>query len=93
MRLPDKGETLLFPVLENAALIRELHVYGIHTSIGEKSKNSQHKGFGTKLIAQAERVAKHAGYSKVAIIAGVGVREYYRKFGYENIDGYMVKNV
>jgi elongator complex protein 3 len=45
------------------------------------------------LIAEAERIAKESGYAKVAIIAGVGVREYYKKLGYENIEGYMVKNV
>lgn len=93
LRLPNKDEEFLFPVLQNAALVRELHVYGLHTPIGEKSKNSQHKGFGKQLITQAEQIAKTAGYKKVAIIAGVGVREYYRKLGYKNIEGYMVKEV
>jgi elongator complex protein 3 len=93
LRLPNSDEPMLFSVLQNAALVRELHVYGLHTAIGDTAKNSQHKGFGKKLIAEAERIAKEAGYAKVAIIAGVGVREYYKKLGYENIEGYMVKSL
>jgi elongator complex protein 3 len=93
LRLPNTDETFLFETLKNAALVRELHVYGLHTPIGDASKNSQHKGFGKKLITEAERIAKQQGYATVAIIAGVGVREYYRKLGYENVEGYMVKEL
>lgn len=93
LRLPHKDEPLLFDVLRDAALVRELHVYGLHTPVGDASKNSQHKGFGKQLLAEAERIAAQAGYKKLAIIAGVGVREYYRKVGYKNIEGYMVKSL
>ena len=34
------------------------------------------------MIARAEEIAKLNGYTKIAVIAGVGVREYYRKLGY-----------
>lgn len=43
---------------------------------------SQHKGFGKKLLAKAEQIALSKGYKKIAVIAGVGVREYYRANGY-----------
>jgi len=31
------------------------------------------------------------GYKKIAIISGTGVREYYKKLGYNLIDTYMIK--
>ena len=69
--------------LYGCALIRELHVYGQHTNLGHKHKGlTQHKGLGTKLLMKAERIAKDAHYETIAVISGVGVREYYRKKGY-----------
>jgi ELP3 family radical SAM enzyme/protein acetyltransferase len=43
---------------------------------------SQHKGYGKKLLQKAEEIAFNNGYKKIAVIAGVGVRNYYRKQGY-----------
>ena len=79
----------LFPELsDRVALIRELHVYGqlVATKSGNSDtllKNSQHFGFGARLIAESESIAYEAGYRSMAIIAGVGTKNYYRKFGYE----------
>jgi len=67
--------------LDENATVRELHTFGEEIGIA-KSGNSQHRGFGKKLIAEAERVAKKSGFEKLRIISGVGVREYYRKLGY-----------
>lgn len=79
--------------LEGSAIIREVHTYGIHTHIGAKSENSQHLGFGRKLILEAERIAKEEyGIEKMAVIAGTGVRKYYEKFGYTLEGTYMVKS-
>jgi elongator complex protein 3 len=92
LRLPDDhGAQALLPVLKGAALIRELHTYGRHTKIGGEGKQSQHVGFGRRLLAEAERIAKEAGYTNMAIISGIGVREYYRKLGYHLEGTYMVK--
>lgn len=79
--------------IEGAALIREVHVYGRQISVGKKGSKKQHVGWGTKLMADAERLAQQAGYAKVAVIAGIGTREYYRKFGYELEGTYMVKSL
>jgi elongator complex protein 3 len=73
------------------ALIRELHVYGTVKKINEEGSQSQHIGFGKRLMAEAERVAKEKGYKKVAVIAGVGVRKYYEKIGYKLENTYMIK--
>ena len=84
----------LFAVLKDSAIIRELHVYGKAMEIGESSiKATQHKGLGEELLSLAEETAKKEGVHKMAIISGVGVRNYYRKFGYKLEETYMVRTV
>lgn len=80
-------------VLQDAALVRELHTYGTMKKIGQEGSQSQHVGFGRRLLIEAERIAKEAGYKKVAVIAGVGVREYYKARGYRLDRTYMVKDL
>ncbi len=92
LRLPDNhGNDAIIPFLHGAALIRELHTYGRHTRIGGDGKQGQHVGFGRRLLAEAERIAIEKGYTKLAVISGIGVREYYRKLGYQLEGTYMVK--
>jgi len=80
--------------LVNAGLIRELHVYSTLTDVGNNLDLSmQHKGYGKRLIAVAEEIAVKNGFTRMAIIAGTGVRNYYRKLGYELEDTYMCKNL
>jgi elongator complex protein 3 len=94
LRLPDNGGAdAILPVLKGAALIRELHTYGRHMKVGGDGSQSQHVGFGRRLLAEAERIAKEAGYEKMAIISGIGVREYYRKLGYALEGTYMLKKL
>lgn len=83
---------LIHDTLLGCALIREVHTYGQQAEIGEKGE-TQHKGYGRKLLAEAEKIAIDAGYKKMAVISGVGVREYYKKFGYELVGEYMVKDL
>lgn len=82
------------------AMIRELHTYGQSLSLPGRSdsqirpiKAIQHSGLGKKLMAEAEKMAIKKGYHKIAVIAGVGVREYYRKIGYRLENTYMIKNI
>lgn len=88
----------IFPELQNCALIRELHVYGKMQVVGSKKQVEgenavQHYGFGSKLIAKAEQIAKEKGYEKIAVISGVGVRDYYRKKGYLDEGHYLIKKM
>ena len=54
----------------------------------------QHKGLGKKLIREAEEIAKKEfKLNKIAVISGVGAREYYRKLGYKLQKTYMIKNL
>ncbi len=88
---------LAFPVLENSAIIREVHTYGqLHplTSKGQTSTISpQHKGLGKKLIKQAEKIVKNLKMNKIAVISGIGVKPYYKKLGYREKDTYMIKKI
>jgi len=96
LRLPDvKSPTLnILPELKGASLIRELHTYGHLVPVNEKIKGaSQHLGFGKQLMKEAEKISKKAGYKKMAVISGIGVREYYKKLGYGLEGTYMVKNL
>jgi len=82
------------PILENCGLIRELHIYSTLSNVGENLEYStQHKGYGRKLIKEAEEIAIKNGFMKMAIIAGTGVRNYYRKFDYNLEESYMIKNL
>jgi len=53
----------------------------------------QHKGLGKKLLAKAEEIAKQSGKKELLVLSGVGVREYYRKRGYEKKGCYMSKTI
>ncbi len=80
---------------DKIAIIRELHSYGQLTPIGSKIKSSsQHKGLGKKLLIKAEKIAKKDGFQEIAVIAGIGVREYYKKLGYTELQKtYLVKKL
>ena len=80
--------------LNGSALIREVHVYGQSLGVGvEKTGAAQHVGLGTRLLEEAERVAKEKGFEKLAVIAAVGTRQYYLDRGFERGDYYLVKKV
>jgi elongator complex protein 3 len=89
-RLRFPGVSLREEITPDSAIIRELHVNGTAAPLGSSGK-VQHRGFGKKLLERAETIAKNAHKKKMIIISGVGVREYYRKFGYVRDGPYMVK--
>ena len=80
-------------ITSSSSLIRELHVYGQMPKIGKNDDNLwQHKGYGAQLLEEAERIAKDEyNKNKMLIISGIGVRDYYRKFGYYKDGPYMSK--
>lgn len=82
-------------VIHNVALIREVHSYGSEIGVGDDTIGAgQHRGLGKKLIAAAEQIAlEEWGLKRITIIAGVGTREYYRKWGYECRGTYMTKKL
>ena len=80
--------------LDGAALIREVHVYGQSVEVGDNKEGAaQHIGLGTNLLQKAEEIAKEHGFSRLAVIAAVGTREYYADRGFKMGDLYMVKEL
>ncbi|MEM3400583.1 MAG: tRNA uridine(34) 5-carboxymethylaminomethyl modification radical SAM/GNAT enzyme Elp3 [Nitrososphaerota archaeon] len=92
LRMPSE---VLRPELEGAALVRELHVYGQMTPVGSEpsDRSWQHRGFGSKLLSEAERISIEEGYRKVVVISGIGVREYYYRHGYVKEGPYVTKKL
>ena len=89
--------------LEDAAVVRELHVYGSEVGVGSEAQSAsdasavgqhQHRGYGRRLVARAEELAADAGYDKLAVLSGIGVRQYYReKLGYRQDGPYVSKRL
>ncbi len=94
LRLPNKPNNAIFAELKNAALVRELHVYGKQESLEKTgtSGKTQHLGYGRKLLQKAEAISKESGYNRIAVISAIGTREYYKKLGYKLIGNYMIKD-
>lgn len=92
LRIPHQPT---LPELNDSAYIRELHVYGQSVPIGETiEKSGQHKGWGKKLLNEAETIAKNEfGLEQMNVIAGIGVREYYRKLGYVQNESFVKKKL
>ena len=80
--------------LDSAALIREVHVYGQSLAVGaEKEGAAQHAGLGTRLLEEAERVARRNGFKRMAVISAVGTRGYYLERGFERGELYLTKTL
>jgi elongator complex protein 3 len=79
----------------SVTIIRELHVYGKLVGIGKipKELEWQHRGIGQKLISIAEEISIDKGFNKILVTSGLGVRDYYRKFGYKKDGVYMGKRL
>jgi len=90
LRFPDKP---FLDVLKNSAIVRELHVYGKAADVGEKGIGIQHSGLGKKMMKEAEKIAKKKNKGKIAVVSGVGVREYYENIGYKLDNSYMLKKI
>ncbi|MGD2143032.1 MAG: tRNA uridine(34) 5-carboxymethylaminomethyl modification radical SAM/GNAT enzyme Elp3 [Anaerolineae bacterium] len=89
LSLPKAGR--LTDELEGCAMIRELHVYGPALSLGtELEAAPQHAGLGTSLTEEAKRIAQEEGYPRLAVIAAIGTRPYYRERGFERGQLYMI---
>jgi len=93
LRLPSSNKHYIKEI-SGATLVRELHTHGDVVSLDAKEKNaSQHKGLGKKLMKEAEKISEEKGYKRIAVISGIGVREYYRKLEYKLEGTYMVKSI
>jgi elongator complex protein 3 len=80
-------------------IIRELKIFGPMVELGEGPKTEpleewQHRGYGKILMNEAEKIAVEDWDTKRMLVnSGVGVRNYYRKLGYERDGVYMGKTL
>ena len=82
------------PVLENSAIIREIQTLGEMVPLEKREIAPQHRGLGKKLVKEAEKITgKEFGLRKIAVISGVGVRDYWRKLGYKLRETYMIRKI
>jgi elongator complex protein 3 len=80
----------LIPELRDAALLREVHVYGEVAEFGENATDkSQHAGLGKRLVAHVAQLARAARYPKLSVISAVGTRSWYRRLGFGDGDLYQ----
>ncbi|MFQ5932907.1 MAG: elongator complex protein 3, partial [Nitrospiraceae bacterium] len=80
--------------LEQAAIVREVHVYGQSLEVGaDQSGAAQHIGLGTRLMRKAENISRRSGYRMLSVISALGTRGYYGKLGYELGETYMIKEL
>jgi len=95
----DRGDALVgyarLRLCDAGAFVRELKVFGQVVPISaEPGERWQHRGYGAKLLMECERIAseEHDRHS-LLVTSGVGVREYYRRFGYARAGPYMSKTI
>ena len=79
----------------SAAIVRELHVYGPLVPVGKHLARAwQHKGYGTVLLSEAERVAREDyDLKKLLVISALGTKQYYVRLGYERDGVYVSKKL
>ncbi|CAH0392723.1 unnamed protein product [Bemisia tabaci] len=96
LRLRKCSQDTFRPELKGSvSIVRELHVYGSVVPVKARDPTKfQHQGFGMLLMEEAERIAREEhGSTKIAVISGVGTRNYYRKMGYELDGPYVSKSL
>jgi elongator complex protein 3 len=82
------------PDLDEAAIIREVHVYGQSLAVGQDSDGAtQHSGLGTRLLEEADLIAQKQGFKRLAVIAAIGTRQYYLERGFKRGESYLVKTL
>jgi elongator complex protein 3 len=95
LRVQGKPMVNLGEIGHNTGLVRELHVFGPELPLSQHEDTAaQHKGFGKSLLREAERITRDEFHREwIAVLSGVGAREYYRNEGYDLRGAYMVKKL
>jgi len=92
LSLPDNAVAI--PEICSSAMIREVHVYGLIASLGQRQEaRSQHLGLGRALIDEAARIARGRGFQDLAVISAIGTREYYRNNGFTDGELYQHRSL
>jgi elongator complex protein 3 len=80
---------------EASAIVRELHVLGPLVPVGKHLAGAwQHKGYGSILLSEAERIAREDyDLKKLLVISALGTKQYYARFGYKSDGVYVSKRL
>ncbi len=80
---------------KSCSLIRELRVYGPVVEIGERDSEAwQHLGLGEKLLTTAEQINRdELGVDRILVNSGIGVKEYYRNLGFQDLGPFLSKDL
>jgi len=91
---PGVGSRAFLDEIAESAMIREVHVYGPALAIDSESEGqAQHVGLGTRLLDEARRLSRAAGFRQISVIAATGTRGYYAARGFEQGELYMTGNL
>ena len=95
LRVPSEKATRPEIVPETTAIVRELRVYGPLVPVGKHVAGAwQHKGYGSVLLAEAERTAKEDyNRNKIVVTSALGTKQYYRQFSYGYDGPYVSKQL
>jgi len=89
-KTPSAGSRAFLDEIRGNAMIREVHVYGPALAIGSAEKGAaQHVGVGTRLLNEARRLSRAAGFDSISVIAATGTQAYYAARGFESGELYM----
>ena len=89
-KTPTVGSQAFLDEIRGNAMIREVHVYGPALAIGSAEKGAaQHVGVGTRLLNEARRLSRGAGFDSISVIAATGTQAYYAARGFESGELYM----
>jgi elongator complex protein 3 len=95
IRLRIPGENPHRPeITKKTGLIRELHVYGEMTPVGEDALDWQHQGWGDRLMAESEKTASELyDMDKMVVMSALGTKQYYGRLGYVKEGVYVSKSL
>jgi len=89
-KTPDAGSRAFLDEIQGSAMIREVHVYGPALALGKDEPGAaQHVGLGSRLLAEARRISRAAGFQRISVIAATGTRDYYAHRGFVQGELYM----
>jgi len=93
LRIPSEKAHRIEINSQSCSIVRELHVYGPLVPVGKRvAKAWQHKGYGSVLLSEAERVSREDyDHRKIVVTSALGTKRYYKRFGYGYDGPYMSK--
>jgi elongator complex protein 3 len=93
--IPKPGSPYVgVPETFGTPVIRALNVFGPALNLGSKNESkAQHAGLGTRMLEEAQRLARSAGFTRIAMNSAIGVRTYYLERGFNRSETVLLKDL